>query len=418
VTRRDADVAVVGGGVTGCGVARDLAMRGLDVVLLERDALDAGTSGRSHGLLHSGARYAMQSPEGARHCLEENRVLRAIAPHCLDETGGVLVALPDDDRAHAAEKVKACREIGMEVAADGNVARPPGLADGAEVVAGVPDAVVYPTRLVAATALDAADRGAEIVTAAQVTGIGRSDGSTRVIVDDGAATYVVDHAVLAAGAWTGALAGSAGARVAMEPTAGTMVTVEYPDLEVVLNRARPPSDGDIAVPHPATAVLGTTSEPVDDPDDVYDGAGRSGGTGEPGADRRDAAAEAVVAECGRMLPALADAPVQRVYRGVRPLYSPYQAQGDRSISRDVAVLRHGERDDVPGLTSVVGGKLTTHRLMAERAADAVCDGLGVEAPCRTAEEPLPGAEGDGGRVRRFAREHCAPAPADADVTSF
>lgn len=417
MTRRDADVAVVGGGVTGCGVARDLAMRGLDVVLLERDALDAGTSGRSHGLLHSGARYAIQSPESARHCLEENRVLRAIAPHCLDETGGVLVALPDDDRAQAAEKVEACREIGMDVETDGVVA-PDGLADEAEVVALVPDAVVYPTRLVAATALDAADRGAEIVTGAPVTDVERRDGATMVEVNDGVARYAVDHAVLAAGAWTGELAAMAGVAVELEPTAGTMVTVEYPDLDVVLNRARPPSDGDIAVPHPATAVLGTTSEPVDDPDDVGDGDGRSGSADEPGADRRDAAIETVVEECARMLPALADAPVQRVYRGVRPLYSPNQAQGDRSISRDLAVLRHGERDGVSGLTSVVGGKLTTHRLMAERAADAVCDALGVGAPCRTAEEPLPGAESDGGRVRRFAREHNAPAPADADVTSL
>ena len=59
------DVIVVGGGVTGCGVAWDLALRGLSVVLLERGGLASGTSGRFHGLVHSGARYAVSDPVAA-----------------------------------------------------------------------------------------------------------------------------------------------------------------------------------------------------------------------------------------------------------------------------------------------------------------------------------------------------------------
>lgn len=403
-------VAVVGGGATGCGVARDLAMRGVDVTLLERERLGAGTSGRSHGLLHSGARYALQSPASAGDCLRENRVLRRIAPHCLDATGGVLVATADDDREHADERIAACRDVGIPVdrPGDGDVVTPPGLADDAEVVAAVPDAVVTPTLLVAATALDAVDRGASVVTGAAATDVAPADGRPTVTVDDGDGTVTADHVVLAAGAWTERLAATAGVDVPMAPTAGTMVTVDHPDLGVVLNRTRPPSDGDIVVPHPGTAVIGTTSEPVEDPD-----AG-NGNAPAPTDDR----VRGVVEKCAAMVPALRDAPIRRVYRGVRPLYSPNQAEPDRAISRDAAVLRHGDRDGVPGLTSVVGGKLTTHRAMAERAADAVCDALGVDAACRTAEEPLPGADGDVDRVTRFAGERCADAPADADVAGL
>ncbi|MFW6265589.1 MAG: FAD-dependent oxidoreductase, partial [Halanaeroarchaeum sp.] len=91
--RSRADVVVVGGGATGTGIARDLAMRGADVILLEKDSLAEGTSGRMHGLLHSGSRYAVSDPESARQCIAENRILREIASHCVEETGGLFVQL-------------------------------------------------------------------------------------------------------------------------------------------------------------------------------------------------------------------------------------------------------------------------------------------------------------------------------------
>ena len=69
-------VLVVGGGATGTGVARDLSLRGVNVALVERGGLGSGTSGRSHGVLHSGARYAESDPTGAEECIEENRVIR------------------------------------------------------------------------------------------------------------------------------------------------------------------------------------------------------------------------------------------------------------------------------------------------------------------------------------------------------
>ncbi len=69
----ETEVLVIGGGATGAGVARDLALRGVDVTLVERGGLSSGTSGRSHGLLHSGARYAEADARGAEECLEKTR---------------------------------------------------------------------------------------------------------------------------------------------------------------------------------------------------------------------------------------------------------------------------------------------------------------------------------------------------------
>src|SRR4029079_12173458 len=91
-----ADVLVVGGGATGAGVVRDLARRGLKALLVERGDYGTGTTGRYHGLLHSGGRYVQKDQVAARECIEENRVLRRIAPASVEDTGGFFVATPDD----------------------------------------------------------------------------------------------------------------------------------------------------------------------------------------------------------------------------------------------------------------------------------------------------------------------------------
>ena len=90
------DVLVIGGGATGAAVLRDLARRGLKALLVERSDFGTGTTGRYHGLLHSGGRYVGKDKLAARECIDENRVLRRIAPASIEDTGGYFVATPDD----------------------------------------------------------------------------------------------------------------------------------------------------------------------------------------------------------------------------------------------------------------------------------------------------------------------------------
>src|ERR1700684_347178 len=91
------EVLVIGGGATGAGVAWDASLRGLDVILVDRLDLAEGTSGRFHGLLHSGGRYAVKDPSAARECIAENRIVRHIASDCVEDTGGLFVSTPWDD---------------------------------------------------------------------------------------------------------------------------------------------------------------------------------------------------------------------------------------------------------------------------------------------------------------------------------
>src|ERR1700744_1857194 len=102
------DVLVIGGGATGAGVAWDAALRGLDVVLVDRFDLAEGTSRRFHGLLHSGGRYAVKAPAAARECVAENRILRRVAADCIEDTGGLFVTTPWDDPGYADRFVRGC----------------------------------------------------------------------------------------------------------------------------------------------------------------------------------------------------------------------------------------------------------------------------------------------------------------------
>lgn len=378
-------------------------MRGLSVTLVDRGGLNAGTSGRSHGVLHSGARYAESDPEGATECIVENRVLRRIAGECVADTGGLFVQLGDDGPDYFDRKVAACEDLGIETELlDARDARErvPGLADDVVRALAVPDGVVYPSQLVAATAASAREHGATIEPHSPVTDISVGEDGLRVDVGGELdASLAADAVVNAAGPWAGEVASFAGLDVSMRPTRGVMVAVEHGGLGPVLNRCRAPADGDIAVPHGDLAVLGTTSVAVDDPDEF---------------ERGDWEVERTVSECAAMVPAFADAAVERTYWGVRPLY---EADGvgreERGISRDFTVLDHAAAG-ASGFFSVVGGKLTTHRRMAEATGDRVCEFLGVDADCRTAERPLPGTD-EPDTLDEFVAEFDAAGPADGDV---
>jgi glycerol-3-phosphate dehydrogenase len=390
------EVLVIGGGSTGTGVARDLSMRGLDVTLVERGNLTHGTTGRMHGLLHSGGRYAVADPASARECIEENRVLRDVATHCVEDTGGLFVKRPEDSETYFRRKLDGCRDCGIPaevLSGDEAREREPYLAPDVEKAIAVPDAAIDPFRLCVANAASAERHGARIETHAAVADLLVEDGRVvGAVVDHGSdpdkhgtgrpgrrERIRTDHVVNATGAWAGRVAEMAGVDVAVRPSKGVMTVMNVRQVDTVVNRCRPKGDADIVVPHETTCILGTTDEEVDDPDDYPE-------------ERREV--DLVIDELAELVPALASARTIRSFWGVRPLYEPPDTgtEDPTDVTRAFTVVDHADRDGCPGLTSVVGGKLTTYRLMAERVTDRVCERLGVEAACETAETPLPGSE--------------------------
>ena len=177
--QREYDVIVIGGGATGAGTARDCALRGLRVLLVERFDFASGATGRNHGLLHSGARYAVTDRESAAECIRENMILRRIARHCVEPTDGLFITLPEDDLNYQATFVRACREagIGAEII-DPALARrmEPSVNPAIIGAVRVPDGAVDPFRLTLANVIDAQAHGARILTYHEVLGLIREQG--------------------------------------------------------------------------------------------------------------------------------------------------------------------------------------------------------------------------------------------------
>jgi glycerol-3-phosphate dehydrogenase len=101
------NVLIIGGGATGAGIAAEAARRGFSVTLVERGGLGAGTSGSFHGMLHSGARYVVNDPAVAAACYAENQRLRRLIPSAIVDTGGLFVAMTEEEAQHA-DKLIVC----------------------------------------------------------------------------------------------------------------------------------------------------------------------------------------------------------------------------------------------------------------------------------------------------------------------
>ncbi len=378
------DVLVVGGGVTGAGVLRDLARRGLKTLLVDRGDFGTGTTGRYHGLLHSGGRYAAGDAVTARECIDENRVLRRIAPASIEDTGGYFVATPDDPEDYVDAFPAACAAADIpceEIPVAAALRREPALNPKIRRVFRLPDGSVEPWNLIDGNIADARAHCSDAWSYRRVVAFERA--GERIIsatVRDersGTTARIAPRFVVStAGAWAGQIAALAGVEVTMVPGKGVMLIYNQRMTDTVVNRCHKSADGDIMVPVHTVAILGTTDVRVADPD-VYD------------ISREEVSA--LIAEGEKLFPDLGRMRLLRAYAGVRPLYQPpaaTQAAQNRSISRAHTVLDHGE-DGIDNYVSIVGGKLTTFRLMAEDTVDVVCEKLGVTTPCTTADEMLP-----------------------------
>jgi glycerol-3-phosphate dehydrogenase len=388
-------VVIVGGGATGVGVLRDLSMRGVKAVLLEQRDLAYGTSSRFHGLLHSGGRYAVKDAESARECIEENRILRKVAKYCVEDTEGFFVRLPEDDTAFEQQWVTACAAAGIEaIPLSPQEARrlEPGLSSEALAVYRVPDSAIDGFRLVWQNVASARQYGGQVRTYTEMIGIEQRNSQvvgvqTRNVLTGETSVIACDYIVNAAGSWVGQVAGMAGIEINVKPDRGVLVAFNHRFTSRVINRLRPPSDGDIFVPHGSITILGTTSSAAKQPDDTI-----------------PHTTDVInLLEIGKKC--FADLPkyrILRVFAGTRPLYSANPEAAGRSASRNFTLLDHSQQG-LDGLVTMVGGKLTTYRLMAEKMTDFICARLNVKELCRTASEPLvpvPSAEVSA-RARRY-----------------
>jgi len=381
----ETDAIIIGGGATGTGIARDLSLRGIQSILIEKDDIASGTTGRSHGLLHSGARYAVKDVESAVECIDENRILKKIASHCIEDTGGLFITLPDDDPSYHDRLLDGCAFAGIkarEISKKEALSLEEGLNPALLSAIMVPDGTIDPFRLSSSNMLDAAENGARIFTHTLVTGFIVRGGSVAGVNctnrEDGDFSIYGKVVINSSGIWAQEICRLAGIDLKMSPSKGSMMIIDYRINKIVINRCRPPADGDIIVPGDTVSIVGTTSRSVDykmigslavDDDEI----------------------DILFRDGAKLLPAIARSRSLRAYSGVRPLLSVTGTTGGRDLTRGIILIDHEERDSLKGFISVVGGKLMTYRLMAEKASDLACRKLGVNKKCITASRPFPGS---------------------------
>src|ERR1700744_3249212 len=388
MTTLSTEVLVIGGGATGVGVAWDATLRGFDVVLVDRADLAEGTSGRFHGLLHSGGRYAVKDPRAAEECIGENRILRRVAADCIEDTGGLFVTPPFDDPAYAETFQAGCKATGVdceEIDVAEALRSEPRLNPEISRAFRVPDANIDVWKTVWAMAHGAQQRGARILPYHEAIDVHRSsDRVTGARVRDVRTGDELDVeaqvTVNAGGAWAGRIADMAGIEgVRVLPGRGIMIAMNHRLVNTVINRCQMPTDGDILVPIRTVSVIGTTDQHTDDPDHHTVPEGE---------------VERVCDDGEKLVQGFRQARALRVWSGVRPLFEDAKASDTdtRDVTRAHALLEHEQRDGVGGFVTITGGKLTTFRLMAEETMDAVVSQLGDTRPCTTSTEPLPGSE--------------------------
>ena len=371
---------VIGAGFTGVATAYDLALRGFDVTVVERGPIANGTSGRTHGLLHCGGRYAVKDQESAIECIDENLILRKIAPDVIEPNGGLFIALSESDLAYGESFIEGCEATHIpyeQITAKQALALEPAINPGVLAAFVVPDGTFDPLRLALAFAASAKTNGAKFRLYTDVEGF-LQDGQGNVTgvktwdrTNDKKEDIHSDIVVNCTGAWAGEVASMAGADVPVKPTPGIMVAYDKRLCERVINRLCPPADGDIALPQRRMMVVGTTSFEVTDLDYI------------PVVEEQ---IQQMYDRAIELIPGIAQTNARGIYMATRPLIGA--GTTGRSLARTFKCFDHKESHNIDGLVTITGGKATTLRLMAEKTVDLVCKKLGLSVVCSTQETPL------------------------------
>lgn len=380
-----ADVVVIGAGSTGGGVLRDLAMRGFNAILVERADVAQGTSGRFHGLLHSGGRYVVSDPRSATECAEENVILRKIHADAIEDTGGLFVMCPDDPEDFGDQFAQGAKDTHVpfnEITGAQALALEPRLNPRISRAFEVEDGSVDGWKMTWGLIEHARELGSQALTYHKVTKIVSDGGQVKAVICTNEKTgeeVQIDcwGVINAAGPWAGQVAKMAGAPgVDVVPGRGIMIAMNHRLTHRVINRCIYPADGDILVPAHTVSIIGTTDVKVDDPDFLE-------------IPHKEVLQMLDAGE--HLIPGFKNSRAIHVWAGARPLVkdSRVSETDTRHMSRGMSIIDHSSRDGIDGMFTIAGGKLTTYRLMAKNVVDALLEHVGDMRPCTTDTEPVP-----------------------------
>jgi len=411
------DVIVIGGGVNGTGVARDCALRGLSVLLVEKSDLASGASGANSGMIHGGIRYMLADRHVTELACRDSGYIQRIAPHLLFRIPFLLPFTSRRDEAtlreraawYATEVYVGTYDLyqplkrgkpSTRLTAEELYALEPGLRPGLHGAVTFDEWGIDSNRLCVLNALDARAHGAEIRTWTEARELVLDGGRAAGVRYEDAITGERGEARApvifnASGAWSPAFARRHGLAVPMRPGKGVHLTLDrrFSNYGIALSAV----DGRqmFLMPHEQESIIGTTDDDTyGDPDDL-----------EATHDEVEYLLEGVES----LVPGVRRARVTRAWWALRTTIFEYGKTED-ALSREHAIHDHA-REGAAGVLSIAGGKLASYRSQSEEVTDRIVAllGKGGETPCRTHEAPLPGGD-EVPDPRELARAHGVAAP--------
>lgn len=393
------DVIVLGGGVNGTGVARDCAMRGLRVLLLEKSDFGVGASGNSSGMIHGGIRYMLTDRKVTELACRDSGYIQRIAPHLLFRIPFLMpfasrkdgATLRDRAAWYAMEVYVGTYDIyqplkrgkpSTRLGAEEVYRLEPGLRPGLHGAVTLDEWGIDAFRLCALNAIDARAHGADVRNWTEAREVIRNGGRVRgvrfrdvVTGEEGEANAPI--VFNATGAWSPAFARRSGVRVPMRPGKGVHLTLDrrFSNYGIICSAV----DGRqmFVMPHENESIVGTTDDDYyGDPDDL---------------EATHEEVEYLLEGAASLVPGVRGARVTRAWCGLRTTLHEFGPNED-ALSREHRIL-DGAEEGAAGLLSLVGGKLASYRAQSEEVTDRILGLLGrPPVPCRTHEVPLPGGD--------------------------
>jgi glycerol-3-phosphate dehydrogenase len=390
------DVVIIGGGIIGAGIARDAAMRGFKVALFERNDFSSGTTSGSTRLIHGGLRYLeMLDFRLVRMDLRERETLLRIAPHLVKplqffmpfysrspfyrlkmRLGMILYDALSFDKTLPRRRYLSADEL--------RALEPHLRADNLQGASGFFDAQVNsPERLCLENILSAREHGAVAFNYAEVIGASRSGQAiagvrVRDLLDDDEIEIRSRMVVNASGPWVDRVAATLSADWKRRIRTTKGIHIACPPICGHAMALFSPVDGRLffVIPWLGYTWIGTTDTDF---------------AGDPGSARADGMDVQYLLDSARAyFPEIAASPILFSNAGIRALV---KEKGDESSISRMHRLVDGEREGAPGLLTVLGGKITGYRAIAEEVTNLICRKLKHRRLCLTVVAPLPGAQG-------------------------
>lgn len=371
-------IIILGGGIAGLSIARDLALRGFHITLIEKSSIGSGTTNRCAGMLHSGARYAIKDKDIAKICFQENNIMRKIAKFAVGKNDALFVTLPNDDTEYQKQFEESCKEINIPIkylSQKESLKLEPALNKNISGGYLTPDRVIDTYILVDSYKLSLFQLKTTVLEDTEIVKVVPSKmGWNLTLQKLGNINEIhADYIVNATGDSLGITAKLFNINLNLNYIHGTMAVLNKKVSDRIISRCAPSSVGDVIVPLTKSSLIGSTwyELPHNIPVSMSD------------KDKED-----ILSTGKTILNAKTNLSIVDSFTGVRTHIKLSCESGNFNIKRDYLIIENNV-NETSNFISVLPGKLTIARYVAEKVGDIVSNNLNGFIPSITSTVQLP-----------------------------